>query len=108
VFFSASTLFTASTQSTAACFDAGSSPPTASSTVAAVSILNSTRDLPLIHSVSAELAAIDAVQPRVWNLASATQSFSKRTESLSISPQAGFVTSTTIAGGASVPTLRGF
>ena len=101
-------LLTASMHSTAACFDAGSSPPTASSITAACSVRNSSRDLPVIHSVSAELAAIEAVHPRALNNASTTRSFSKRTERRSISPHAGFVTSTVTAGGASSPTFRGF
>ena len=70
--------FTPSTHKTAACFDARSSPPTASSIVDAVSDFSSSRVLPIIHSVNAELAAIDAVQPLVWKRASATRSFSKR------------------------------
>jgi len=100
--------FTPSAHNTAACFDAGSNPPSASSITAAVNPRSSPRDFPIIHSVSAELAAIDAVQPRVWNRASATRSFSKRTHRRSMSPQAGFDTSTFTAGGASSPALRGF
>jgi signal peptidase I len=57
--------FTPSTQSTAACFDSGIRPPTAVSTVDASSVASSARVLPSIHSVSAEPAAMDAVQPRI-------------------------------------------
>ena len=101
-------LFTASMQRTAACFDAGSNPPTASSITEAWNILNSRRDFPVIHSVSAELAAMDAVHPRVRNRTSTAWSFSNRTESRIVSPQAGLVTSTVTAGGPSSPTFRGF
>ena len=55
-----------------------------------------------------ELAAMDAVQPRVRKRASATRPSSKRADSRSMSPQAGLVTSTLTAGGASSPGLRGF
>jgi len=51
-----------STHRIAACFEAGSSPPRADSIVSAVSSRNSARVLPIIHSDSAEPAAIDAVQ----------------------------------------------
>ena len=54
--------------------------------------------LPVIHSVSAELDAMAAVQPRVRKRASATRPFSKRAESRSMSPHAGLVTSTFTAG----------
>jgi hypothetical protein len=54
----------ASAHKMAACFDAGSNPPTASSTIAAEIDLNSARDFPSINSVNADPAAIDAVHPR--------------------------------------------
>lgn len=56
--------FTPSTQSAAACFDSGIRPPTADSMAAGVRAASSARDLPSIHSVSAEPAAMEAVQPR--------------------------------------------
>ena len=90
----------ASTHSTAACFEAGSSPPTPSSMTSGVSSVSSAGVFPVIHSVSAELDAMAAVQPRVRKRASATRPFSKRAESRSMSPQAGLVTSTFTAGGA--------
>ena len=99
--------FAPSTQRTAACFEAGSKPPSAWSMVSAASASNSGRVLPIIHSERAEPAAIDAVQPRTWNRASAIFPFSNRADSRSRSPQAGLLTSTVIAGGGSCPLLRG-
>lgn len=62
--YCATSRLTPSTHRTAACFEAGSSPPSASSITAAVSDRSSARDLPIIQQVSAEPAAMDAVQPR--------------------------------------------
>ncbi len=59
-----SSALTPSTHSAAACFDSGIRPPTADSIVAGVNAANSARDLPSIHSVSADPAAMEAVQPR--------------------------------------------
>ena len=70
--------------------------------------MSSSRVLPVIHSVSAELAAIEAVQPRVKKRASSTRPSAKRADSRSMSPQAGLVTSTLTAGDGSSPGLQGF
>ena len=103
-----SNALTPSTHSTAACFDSGWSPPTASSIFSARNARSSARDLPAIQTVKADPAAIDAVHPRVRYRASATRSCSNRAESRRMSPQAGFDTSTVTAGDGNSPTLRGF
>jgi 8-oxo-dGTP diphosphatase len=51
---------------------------------------------------------MEAVQPRVRNATSEMAPAVKFAESLRISPQTGFDTSTTTAGGGNSPTLRGF
>ena len=57
--------FTPSTHSAAACFDSGLSPPTSASNSEAVTRASAATLFPIIHSVRAEPAAIEAVQPRV-------------------------------------------
>ena len=60
------------------------------------------------HTVTAEPAAIDAVQPFTRNAARAMRPSSISADSLNMSPHAGFITSTLIAGASSRPALRGF
>jgi len=69
---------------------------------------NSGRDLPSIHSVSAEPLAIAAVHPRTLYFASATRPLSNRADKRKISPHTGFSICTVTAGASSSPTLRGF
>jgi hypothetical protein len=57
--------------------------------------------------VSAEPAAIDAVQPRTLKRDCAMRPLSISAEIRRISPQIGFETSTVMAGGGSSPTFRG-
>lgn len=56
---------TASRHNTAACFDSAANPPTARSMSSVLTANASAAERPIRSSVSADPAAIDAVQPRV-------------------------------------------